>query len=166
MKFSKNKYYIVECVDIDTHAFQRWHLNFVPNHKAYKILNDNIYLNNIYKDKFYITNVIDVFKCAKFTFNKDNVVINVPNTLASSALKFSKYPLLSTFLNLDSITNRELIKLQELLLTLHNESDKEESEIEEKYDNDFEINYYKTCPQCGNAINTRCYVCGFDWESL
>lgn len=59
MTFYIGDNYIVECIDLITNVYYRWHLNFVPLKKAYLIKDENIEVGTVFRNRYFILKVTE-----------------------------------------------------------------------------------------------------------
>lgn len=57
MKFQLGDQYIVECIDLETAVRYRWHLNFLPQKKAFRIINEEIHVNATFRNRYLIVKI-------------------------------------------------------------------------------------------------------------
>lgn len=67
MSFHIGDNYIVDCIDLNTNIHYRWHLNFVPFNKAYRIKNEDLKVGTTFRGRYLILKVTDVTN--KINFN-------------------------------------------------------------------------------------------------
>lgn len=62
MKFQFGDKYIIDCYDLITDVYYRWHLHFVPSNKAYRIIDEDIYIGQDFRYCYYILDIKNMGK--------------------------------------------------------------------------------------------------------
>jgi len=59
MKFQFGNIYTVVCLDLVTNKYYRWHLDFLPWNKAYRIIDERLEIGTVFQEHYLILSITE-----------------------------------------------------------------------------------------------------------